>query len=216
MAGITMRRRIPALLAATGLAVLVTTGAAQAGAPVGHAVSGGSPCRSTEQGATVPGPADDPAGPDGKEHCKRVDVGAKIVATSPQVIPTNTQTKITFTQAEFDTDAMFDPVNSTLVVHTPGRYYLQGKLFWNFLPNASAVRDLSVLVNGVRVSEGEKGADNPHDTSQDTSTIVDLKVGDVIELDAFQTTGNNASSVLFTNSAGRPIFPQLMAERLAP
>ncbi|MFH8379784.1 hypothetical protein ACH4E7_02400 [Kitasatospora sp. NPDC018058] len=215
MAGITMRRRIPALLAATGLAVLVTTGAAQASAPADHAVSGGAPCTWIAQGATAPAPAADPSGPDGKEHCK-VDVGAKIVASSPQTIPTNTTTKITFTQAEFDTDAMFNPVNSTLVVHTPGRYYLQGKLFWGFLPNASAVRELEILVNGVLVSEAEKGADNPNDSTQDTSTIVDLKAGDVIELDAFQNTGSAASSVLFTNGAGGKVFPQLMAERFAP
>jgi hypothetical protein len=213
MAGITMRRRIPALLAATGLAVLVTTGAAQAGTPVDHAASGGLPCKSISQGAT----AADPAGPDGKdhEHCK-VDVGAKIVATSPQIIPTGVTTKITFNQAEFDTDSMFDPANSTLVVHTPGRYYLEGKLFWGFVANASAVRDLEILVNGVLVSEAEKGADNPNDSTEDTSTIVELKAGDVIELDAFQNTGSAANSVLFTNSAGQTIFPQLMAERLAP
>ncbi|MGW3039115.1 hypothetical protein ACWC9T_03505 [Kitasatospora sp. NPDC001159] len=216
MAGITMRRRIPVLLAATGLAVLVTAGAAQAGTPVDHAASGGFPCKSIEQSATASGPAADPSGPDGKEHCRPVDVGAKIVATSPQIIPTNTQTKITFAQAEFDTDAMFNPANSTLVVHTPGRYYLQGKLFWSFLPNASAVRDLSILVNGALVSQDEAGAADPNNASQDTSTIVDLNVGDVIELDALQNTGSNANSVLFTNGAGKTIFPQLMAERLAP
>ncbi|WP_307618754.1 hypothetical protein [Streptomyces sp. V3I7] len=167
-----------------------------------------------DTGATGPKGDTGPAG-------TSVDVGASIYATADQTIPNSTPTQINFSNAAFDTDSMFDSTSSTLVVKTAGRYLLKGGLLWGFTRNPNAVIKLSILVNGDAVAEDEQSAAAygiGFNLSQDVSTIVRLNVGDVISLDAFQSTGSTAGSVARAGSplGGTVVAPQLQAELLKP
>ncbi|MFD8863561.1 hypothetical protein ACFV1F_04030 [Streptomyces sp. NPDC059590] len=150
------------------------------------------------------------------------NVGASIFADTSQTIPTNIPTKINFTGADFDTDMMFDPMNSTLVVHTAGRYLLKGRILWANLipiPTEGANRELLINLNGNAIAGDAQNTVDPggFELSQDVSTIVQLNVDDVISLSAFQTTGHDATSLHSGGGmSGKTLAPQLVAEWLAP
>ncbi|MER7792649.1 hypothetical protein [Streptomyces sp. NPDC097640] len=150
------------------------------------------------------------------------NVGASIFADSSQTIPTNIPTKINFTGADFDTDLMFDPMNSALVVHTAGRYLLEGRILWANLipiPAEGANRELLINLNGNAIAGDAQNTVDPggFELSQDVSTIVQLNVDDVISLSAFQTTGHDATSLHSSGGmSGKTLAPQLVAEWLAP
>ncbi|MFB6510427.1 hypothetical protein ACFCW4_20875 [Streptomyces virginiae] len=163
---------------------------------------------------------------DRKDKCKdgktpaapTVNVGASLFASANQVIPNQTETRILFTGAVYDTDAMFDATSSTLVVNTPGRYLLKGRLLWSYIASETAHRRLIIEVNGLDTAFDSQPAEDRatgFGVSQDVSTIVRLNEGDVIELNAYQNTGADATSV--TLSGGQAVLaPQLQAEWLAP
>ncbi|MFG2994694.1 hypothetical protein ACGFZK_36260 [Streptomyces sp. NPDC048257] len=126
-------------------------------------------------------------------------------------------TKILFTGAAYDTNMMFDAPNSTLVVRTAGRYLLTGRILLAYQPNPAASRILQIYVNaGLRASDTQDAATLPSTgaASQTVSTTLQLNVGDVISLQAFQSTGNPAlSQPQFGDSV---TAPQLTAELLVP
>jgi hypothetical protein len=202
------------------------TGATGATGPTGGPGATGAQGGPGDPGATGgPGPtgATGPTGPTGSTGATgpagpTVNVGASIFADESQTIPTNAETPITFSGAAYDTDTMFDSTNSTLEVNTAGRYLLKGRILWDFTANDEGQRQLRISVNGSVVAfDGQDTADAPvgMGTSQDVSTIVQLNVGDVISLRAFQTTGSVATSTwLFTGETN--VAPQLQAEWLAP
>ncbi|MFC9293795.1 hypothetical protein ACFTWH_07045 [Streptomyces sp. NPDC057011] len=163
----------------------------------------------------------------GKDKCKKerpgdpeatVNVGASIFSSLGQSIPHDTPTKIFFSAADYDTDAMFDDAADELVVNTAGRFLLKGKLGWEFGPPAPA--DGKEYMLGIFVNDALAAVDmqntNPGDTSsgitQDVATTLALDVGDRISLKAYQNTGNPASSHFF----GGSLAPQLQADWIAP
>lgn len=187
------------------------TGSTGATGPTGEPGDPGATGPTGPTGSTGPSGATGPGGP-------TVNVGASIFASESQTIPTNAETRITFSGAAYDTDSMFDSTNSTLVVHTAGRYLLKGRILWDFTANDDGQRQLRISVNGSVVAfDGQDTVDAPAGlgTSQDVSTIVQLNAGDVISLRVFQTTGSAATSTwLFTGETN--VAPQLQAEWLAP
>ncbi|MFE5586035.1 hypothetical protein [Kitasatospora sp. NPDC056531] len=213
-------RRVPLLLAASALTLLVGTGPVFAAAPVAPSngsVTAGSPV--TDDGR--PGKCVD-GWLDGKIDGKPVkceDVGAGVFSSKAQTIPTGTTVQITFNGVDFDTDHMFDPTNSTLVVHTPGRYLLKSRFFWSFIPTALGAggeREVAVNVNGNPVAVDFQGTvDGALGVTQEASTIIELKKGDAISLSVFQNTGQDATSVPFVAN-GKTITPQLQAQMVAP
>ncbi|MFY1676719.1 MULTISPECIES: C1q-like domain-containing protein [unclassified Streptomyces] len=149
-----------------------------------------------------------------KRGC-RLDVGASVYRMSgPQTIPSGVTTQVLFDTALYDTDAMFDAADSTLVVNTPGRYLLNANVFWAGLtPLESAIHDVVILVNGGAVAFNSQIVDVTQAT-QAVSVVLDLEEGDEIALTMFQNTGNDASSVALTGIE-RPVSPVLQAELLS-
>ncbi|MET8622558.1 hypothetical protein ABZW30_02145 [Kitasatospora sp. NPDC004669] len=214
-------RRVPLLLAASALTLLVGAGPVCAVAPVAPSagqVTTGSPV--TDDGR--PGKCVD-GWLDGKINGKPVkceDVGAGVFSSKAQTIPTGTTVQVTFNGVDFDTDNMFNPTNSTLVVHTPGRYLLKSRFFWSFIPTALGAggeREVAVNVNGNPVAVDFQGTVDGATlgVTQEASTIIDLKKGDAISLSVFQNTGQDAVSVPFVAN-GKTITPQLQAQMVAP
>ncbi|MEU1631152.1 hypothetical protein ABZ746_39130 [Streptomyces sp. NPDC020096] len=200
-------RRVPLLLAASALTLLVGAGQVQARAPL-------APPAGPVTAAWPHCPREVP-GEKGPRKCDKA--GAGVFSSTAQTIPTNTTANITFNGVDFDTDSMFDPTTSTLVVHTPGRYLLKSRLFWSFVPTAPGAggeRELAVAVNGNPVAVDFQGTqDAALGVTQEASTIIDLHRGDVISLTVFQNTGQNAASMPFV-SGTRVITPQLQAQLL--
>ncbi|MFB7373113.1 collagen-like protein [Streptomyces sp. NPDC056222] len=209
------------------------SGATGATGPAGATGPTGPP---GADGATGPAGTTGPAGPTGATGATgttgatgatgatgpagtAVTVGASIYSTTSQVIPSGTPTQITFDGAAYDTDAMFDPMTSTLVVKTPGRYLLKARILWSLAASPDGgFRELSITVNGIKAAyDFSDAADLGGNlgNSQDVSTIMRLNIGDKVGLEANQATGSDGSSLQFATSAQR-LAPQLQAERLAP
>ncbi|MFE3555750.1 hypothetical protein ACFXKW_12900 [Streptomyces sp. NPDC059193] len=164
-----------------------------------------------------PGPSGSP-GPSGPPG-PTVNIAASVQAANDQAIPTSMLTKILFDTVVYDTDSMFDAVNSTLVVNTPGRYLLSGRILLAYTPHPTADRSLQIQVNGnLTALDVQDTAALPVTgaASQTVSTIRQLNAGDVISLHAFQRTGNPATSDAAFGAGGVGVAPQLQAELLVP
>ncbi|GFH35757.1 hypothetical protein [Streptomyces pacificus] len=177
--------------------------------------------QATTERATVsssPDPGSEDCGKDPKRGCKQqVDVGASVFRNAQaQLIPSGTPTQILFDQALYDTDAMFDPVNSTLVVNTPGRYLLNANISWGKLvPGVNDFYSIFLQVNGSNIAFNEQVATAAFAT-QAVTTVLELEEGDVISLMALQNTDNDAvSGTVFGNNFD-PLAPVLQAELLEP
>ncbi|MFE4304978.1 hypothetical protein ACFRR6_02775 [Streptomyces sp. NPDC056891] len=192
--------------------------------PTGPTGSTGATGPTGPQGATG---ATGPAGPTGTTGATgpagpTINVGASIFSTTRQSFPPlGLATAVTFDGAVYDTDSMFDPTTSTLVVKTPGRYLLKGRIMWelsNLAVNGS--RELWITVNGTNAAYDLSDTGDlagGRENSQEVSTILPLSVGDRIGLKAAQATGPGGigASVPAFNTTHR-LAPQLQAERLAP
>lgn len=112
-------------------------------------------------------------------------VSAKAFFTPDQSIPDNSNTVIAFNSEQFDTDNIHDDVvnNSRLTAQTAGRYIVQGQISWD--TSDAGIRDIFIRQNGV--------TDVAHATSQTTwmqvDALLDLQVGDYVELLVFQNSG---------------------------
>ncbi|MGW9371832.1 hypothetical protein ACWGVR_17655 [Streptomyces xanthophaeus] len=145
------------------------------------------------------------------------DVGASAFALTNQTIPNSLSTKVAFSGTAYATGMTFDDANDALVVTTPGRYLVKGKVLWFYTPASNSGRALSLFVNTGLVAVDSEDAANLSGISgstRDVSTILTLAAGDAITLAAFQTTGNNAT--LLPLFGDRVLAPQLQAELLEP
>lgn len=163
-----------------------------------------------------PGPSASP-GPSGPPG-PTVNVGASLFSLLDQGIPNNIATKINFSGAAYDTDGMYDPANSALVVRTGGRYLLTGRILLAYNTNPTGDRSLQIRVNGgARALDVQDTATVPGtgSASQTVSAILQLDAGDVISLYALQRTGTEAVSMA-TAFGDVTVAPQLTAELLVP
>lgn len=187
------------------------TGATGPAGPTGATGPAGPTGATGATGTTGPAGPTGATGPAGTS----VDVGASIYSTDDQPVPDSVQTQVHFNGAVYDTDTMFDSPSSTLVVRTAGRYLLKGRIIWRFTPAEFGHRRLFIEVGTSVVAYDVKDTANSASSSQEVSTIVQLKVGDVISLQAFQDTGSEAVSESVSLGGG-VLAPQLQAELLEP
>lgn len=112
----------------------------------------------------------------------------------------NTWYPISFTVEAFDTDGMWDLSNPTrLTCKTAGKYHISGSLY---ISGATGTRALGIRRNGTQY-ETIAGPHTSNDGNYNVSTVLDLKVGDYVELIAQSTVaGVNAgfTNVLAVNS----------------
>ncbi|RNL72748.1 hypothetical protein EBF04_20680 [Streptomyces sp. I6] len=209
--GIGMRSRRARLTALASFALALSLGMA----------TPATAAQATADRATVsssPDPGTEGCGKDPKRGCKQqVDVGASVFrGQAPQAVPSSTLTRVLFDQALYDTDAMFDPADSTLVVNTPGRYLLNANVSWgNLTVDGNRAHDVFLAVNGGNVAFNEQRAVSSSAT-QAVTTVIELDEGDVISVELFQNTGNDAISQRVVGNNSDPLAPVLQAELLEP
>jgi hypothetical protein len=113
--------------------------------------------------------------------------GCRCTNSANQSIPDNSQTPITFDTEVYDTDTIHDLVTnpSRFTCHTKGIYVCIGGV--TFAANATAARTASIAKNGslIAVSQLISAGASPN-TSPNVSGIIDLDIGDYVELWAYQ------------------------------
>jgi hypothetical protein len=116
-------------------------------------------------------------------------------ATIISVPDNNVVTMVPFDTVEFDTAALFNPVNSTmLVAPVAGVYTVSGHVTWSLSPLVSVSRlacieaNIGIVYQAVACSSLSAGG-----TDQTFSTIVRLSAGDYVQLEVEQMSGNTDS-----------------------
>lgn len=131
---------------------------------------------------------------------KTVTPYAKANNASGQSIPNDTPTVVALPTESSDNDGIHDTVtnNSRLVCRTAGVYLITGQL--GFAANSTGIRRAAILVNGSAVGslQGHQAAPSPSADYSNVSEVVELAVGDYVELQAYQTSGGALSLVTST------------------
>jgi len=125
----------------------------------------------------------------------------RISQSGGQTINDATNTTITFSAEQFDTDGMHDLVtnNSRITINTAGVYLVVGSL--NYTAGVSDDAALNILKNG----SGGNGAFvsfGPANTSagMTTTTVLNLVVTDFLQLQAYQNNSANTSRTTDTTA----------------
>lgn len=121
-------------------------------------------------------------------------VGVSLRRTTTQSIPNNTQTAVSFDTEGWDTDAFHstgtNPTRITVPTGKAGKYLVTG---WaHFAANTTGKRGIQFLVNGTAASaqNGVYPTQGVGDeASLELTAVLDLAVGDYIEMAVFQNSG---------------------------
>lgn len=125
-------------------------------------------------------------------------VGVKVYQTADQSISNATFTAITFNSETFDTDGFHSTTTNTSRLTVPagkaGYYLVTAQLAYN--GNAAGQRQAEVTVNGaggfgkfIQLNAGSSYVPQPKGV-----TILNLSVGDYVELNAYQDSGGALSN----------------------
>jgi hypothetical protein len=137
---------------------------------------------------------------------------ARIHCSATQSIANVTPTVMTMDTTDFDTDTMADLANNQLVISTAGTYMISGEICWT--SNATGYREAllyagpgatTLVAVDMRITTG---AAVP--TTQAVTAVVQLNVGDVIQLKGAQAS----TAALVSVSANGA--PSLSAIRIGP
>ena len=121
-------------------------------------------------------------------------VGAFAYKGADQTISTGTYTAVTLTNEDFDTDAFHSTSTNTARMTVPsgkaGKYLFNFSLQWS--GGTTNTRVLTIYKNGSIFSYLENPATSVGATfTQCASIVMDLAVGDYVELYCYQSTGGN-------------------------
>jgi hypothetical protein len=121
---------------------------------------------------------------------KTVTPFAAAHSNANQAITTSTNTAITFQVEDSDNDGIFSPTSTQFVCRTAGIYYAVGSVIWE--ANANGQRYLFIGKNGADTNETSwRPGAATSSPRQQVSGLIELAVGDVVELYAIQDTGSN-------------------------
>lgn len=129
-----------------------------------------------------------------------------------QAIPTGSTTAVTLDFGVFGTESGIEDVaNDQLIAPADGYYRLYAAL--KYAANATGVRGLRIYVNGSAIfAKYTNFADASLPTLIDGTCLTSLDAGDLVTLQAYQTSGGNLSIVSSTDEV--PMSPVLMLELL--
>lgn len=132
--------------------------------------------------------------------------GAQAFRGTTQSIPSNTQTTISFSTVNFDTDlywAAGSPTRLTVPAGLAGQYVITACLIW--ANNATGDREIRIKKNGTTILSDVLAAGAPSGNSiQNVTALAVLASGDFIELEVNQISG----AALVVNSSA-PDAPTL-------
>lgn len=120
-------------------------------------------------------------------------VGVKCFKSAVQSIPNATWTTLTFDSESFDTDAFHDNTtnNSRITIPTgkAGKYLVNWQAVW--VANNTGSRNTRLLKNGTTAAYGSwtSTASATDSTIHSNSTVLDLAVGDYLEIQIGQASG---------------------------
>jgi hypothetical protein len=124
---------------------------------------------------------------------------AIATATTLQTFPASTLEQVNLDQASDTSAITFSTADDSLTVGRGGLYLINVSIEWAF--NITGSRDLEVEVNGGgSTAIDQQNADVGGDTFGHATTIVRLATGDVLQLEASQSSGADLS----TRDAGGP------------
>ncbi len=138
------------------------------------------------------------------------DQGARVYSDAPQDLPNDTTVIIAFNQENYDTDGIHDNAvnNSRLTCQTVGKYLIVGNI--RISSNATALRALSIKLNNTSYwGQLAIQAVNGTVTVPNVTTVIDMGVGDYVELAAYQTSG-----VGLTSDVDPDYAPSFMMQRI--
>ncbi len=122
-------------------------------------------------------------------------VGASAYKTTNQTATNNTYTNITFDAENFDTDGFHSNVTNNTRMTVPsgkaGKYLLSG--FVAYGSNSSGVRLVRLQKNGSTFNYFSSAPFSGDTNTVNLNYVIDLAVGDYIELNAYQSSGGNLS-----------------------
>jgi hypothetical protein len=139
------------------------------------------------------------------------DKSCRLNNSAAQSIPNTTWTNLTFDHEEYDTDGMHSLVTNTdrITCVTAGKYLVLGFVY--FAANATGNRQLLLLKNGGSTEifsfEGNPTASSGCLTN--VYCIIELAVGDYLQLQAYQNSGGALNSL-----SGHPTYPQFTVGRM--
>jgi hypothetical protein len=122
-------------------------------------------------------------------------VGARAYRSTSATIATSTWTSISFNAEAFDSDTFHDnatnPSRFTVPAGKAGKYLLHGVV--SFAPDVTGIRHARWLLNGTTqmIVFGINSQGTAYRSRVPVTTIVDLSVGDYVELQGFQNSGSS-------------------------
>jgi hypothetical protein len=139
---------------------------------------------------------------------------ARITNTATQSLTNNTGTKLTFNTASstpdigsYDPNGWFDNANDNITIGQDGFYCVTANVA--FATNATGRREVTILVNGSSAGSVNVSAASASTTNLSVSTNLYLAVGDLVTVNALQTSGGALNTA---NVAG--VFPALSVGRI--
>jgi hypothetical protein len=125
-------------------------------------------------------------------------VGVKVYASAAQTLSNATETIMVFNSESFDTDGFHSTVTNTGRLTVPegkaGKYLVYGQIAYN--GNATGQRQTNFLKNGsggnfkaIELNNGSSYLTNPSG-----STVLDLAVGDYVEMAGYQDSSGNLTN----------------------
>ena len=117
-----------------------------------------------------------------------VGIGARVYRSTNQSIPTGTLTAITFDATRYDTDGLWAAGTPTRLTCTrPGIYLACGGV--RFAANGTGGRAVQIGVNGTAYGSSFGPPIAGDATDVQATTVVQVAVGDYVEVFVYQTSG---------------------------
>lgn len=125
--------------------------------------------------------------------------------TTDQTIANNTTTKVLFNTSNVDNMGGYDEANSKFVAPIPGPYYFATQLWWEATLVDQSLLRAYITINGSTVVLTAARASGTQSHSINASVLVNLSVGDEVEVYAYQSNGsseNIAGDIDFSHFIG--------------
>ncbi len=121
----------------------------------------------------------------------------KANMSGAQSFSQNASFKVDFDTEVFDTDSAYDPSTNqrfTVPSGKAGKYYIHGKIFYNDISSTDASQYASIYKNGSEFARGQRRTvgTNGRDATVSVSEILNLSVGDYIEIYGRTNAGNGS------------------------